>query len=136
MFTTLENVITTIKNFVISNKINYACIASSQNKFVLPDLLIAVNLSKCEKALCFLYKDIKAPHSSFYKDKWFLNSGVSIYFTLFESDFVDMTSDNYDWVETTNSKALLYMVASSTILITYEIINSEKGTTKVIVSKL
>jgi len=36
-----------------SLKENYACIASSQNRFVLPDLPIAVNLSKCEKALCF-----------------------------------------------------------------------------------
>jgi len=42
-----------IENFVVSKKINYACIASSQNRFVLPDLPIAVNLSKCEKALCF-----------------------------------------------------------------------------------
>ena len=56
------NRIATIKDFVVSKKINYVCIALSQNKFILPDSLIAVNFSKCEKALCFLYKDKKAPH--------------------------------------------------------------------------
>jgi len=58
--------------------------ASSQNWFVLPDLPIVVNLSKCEKALCFLCKDKKTPNGSFYKDKWFLYSDVSTHFTLFE----------------------------------------------------
>ena len=69
--------------------------ASSQNRFVLPDLPIAINLSKYEKALCFLCKGKKAPHSSFYEDKWFLDSGASTYFTLFKSDFVNMTLGNY-----------------------------------------
>jgi len=32
--------------------------ASSQNKFVLPDSPITMNLSKYEKALCFLYKHL------------------------------------------------------------------------------
>ena len=41
----------------------------SQNKFVLPDLFIAVNLSKYEKALCFLYKNKKVPYNSFYEDE-------------------------------------------------------------------
>ena len=51
--------IATIEDFVVSKKINYAYIALSQNKFVLLDLPIAMNLSKCEKTLCFLYKDKK-----------------------------------------------------------------------------
>jgi len=38
--------------------------ASNQNKFVLSDLPITVNLSKCKKTLCFLYKSKKAPHGS------------------------------------------------------------------------
>ena len=45
--------------------------ASSQNGFFLSDSPIAVNLSKCKKILCSLCKDKKAPHDSFYKDKWF-----------------------------------------------------------------
>ena len=42
--------------FVALKEINYSCIASSQNIFALPDLSIAVNLSKYEKALCSLCK--------------------------------------------------------------------------------
>jgi len=48
-----------MEDFVISKKINYIYIVLSQNKFVLPDSLIAVNISKCEKALCFLCKSKK-----------------------------------------------------------------------------
>ena len=69
--------------------------ASSQRKFVLPNSLIAVNLSKYEKILYFLYKGKKVPHSSFYRDKWFLDFDASTYFTLFESDFVDITLGDY-----------------------------------------
>jgi len=69
--------------------------ASSQNRFVLPDLSIVMNFSKYEKALCSLYKGKKVSHSSFYEDEWFLNSGASAYFTSFESDFVNMTLSNY-----------------------------------------
>jgi len=47
-----------------------------------------------------------------------------------------MTLGNYGQVETANSKALLFMVASGTVLIEYEIFNPEKETTKVTVSKL
>ena len=54
-----------------------------------------MNLSKYEKALCFLYKGKKAPHDSFYEDEWFLDSDASTHFTPFESDFVDMTLGNY-----------------------------------------
>ena len=125
-----------MKDFVILKKINYTYITLSQNRFVLSDLFIAVNFSKCEKALCFLCKSKKAPYGSFYKDKWFLNSGISTYFTLFESDFVDITLDNYSQVKTANPKALLFMVASSTVLIKHEIFDPEKGTTKVAMSKL
>jgi len=45
-----------MEDFVVLKKINYIYMASSQNKFVLPDLPIAVNLSKCEKVLYSLYK--------------------------------------------------------------------------------
>ncbi len=45
------------------------------------------------------------------KNKWFLDSGTSAYFTPFESNFVDMTLGNYSWVETANLKALLSIVA-------------------------
>jgi len=47
-----------------------------------------------------------------------------------------MTLDNYGWVKTTNSKALLFMVASGTILIEHEIFDPEEGTTKIAISKL
>ena len=33
--------------------------------------------------------------TNFYEDEWFLDSGASTYFTLFESDFVNMTLGNY-----------------------------------------
>ena len=59
----------TMKDFIESSRLNYVCIASNQSKFVLPDLLITMNLSKCEKALCFLYKDKKALYDSFYEYK-------------------------------------------------------------------
>ena len=59
----------TMKDFVVSKEIKYTYIALSLNKFVLPDLSIVVNLSKCKKTLFFLYKDKKAPYSSFYEDE-------------------------------------------------------------------
>jgi len=125
-----------MENFVALKEINYTCMASSQNIFVLPDSPIAVNLSKCEKALCSLCKGKKVPHSSFYEDKWFLDSSASTHFTPLESDFVNMTLGNYSQVETTNLKALLFIVAFGTVLIEHEIFNPEKETTKVSVSKL
>ena len=63
------NVSIVIKIFIESSKVDYAYIASSQNGFVLPDSTIAVNLSKCTKALCFLCKGKKASHGSFYEDE-------------------------------------------------------------------
>jgi len=71
-----------IEDFVALKEINYACMASSQNRFVLSDSPIAVNLSKCKNALCSLCKSKKAPYSSFYKDEWFLDSGASTVTTL------------------------------------------------------
>jgi len=47
-----------------------------------------------------------------------------------------ITLDNHSQVETTNSKALLFMVISGTFLIEHEIFDPEKGTTQVAVSKL
>jgi len=118
------------------NNYNNVYMASSQNKFVLSDLPISINLSKCEKVLYLLCKGKKASYGSFYKDKWFLEFDTSTYFTPFESDFVDMTLGNYGQVETANSKALLFIVSSGIVLIEYEIFNPEKETTKVTVSKL
>ena len=63
------NIIATIENFVALKKINYVCMASSQNRSILPNLPIAVNLSEYEKRLCFLCKGEKASHSSFYEDE-------------------------------------------------------------------
>ena len=76
------------------------------------------------------------PYSIFYEGKWFLDSSISIHFTLFESNFVDMTPGNYGQVETANSKVLLFMVTSGTVLIEHEIFDPEKWTTKVAISKL
>ena len=102
----------------------------------MPNLPIAVNLSRCEKILCFLYKSKKVPYSSFYEDKKFLDSNASTHFTLFEFDFINITLDNYGQVEITNLKVLLFMVTFGTILIEYKIFDSEKEITKVTVSKL
>jgi len=99
-------------------------------------LPIAVNLFKCKKLLCFLSKNKNVPHGSFYKDEWFLDSDTSTYLTLFESDFVNITLDNYGWVETINLKALLFMITFGIILIEYEIFDSKKDTTKVTMLKL
>ena len=63
------NVSIVIKNFIGSSRVNYAHITSSQNGFVLPNSTIAVNLSKCKKALYFLCKGKKASHGSFYEDE-------------------------------------------------------------------
>ena len=120
----------------MSSRFNHACIALSQSKSVLPDSPIAVNLSKCEKALYFLCKGRKAPHGSFYEDEWFLYSGTFTHFTPFESDFVDITPSNYGQVETANLKVQLFIVTSGTVLIEHKIFNPEKETTKVAVLKL
>ena len=76
------------------------------------------------------------PYNSFYKNKWFLDSSTSAHFTLFKSDFVDITLGCYSQVKTANSKTLLFIVISSTILIEHEIFDSDKETTKVTMSKI
>ena len=70
------NIIAVIEKFVVLNKINYVCIASSQNRFVLPDLSIAINLSKCEKILCFYVRVKKYLMVAFMKmnNPWILVS--------------------------------------------------------------
>jgi len=45
-----------------------------------------------------------------------------------------MTLDNYSWVKT--SKILQFMITSNTVLIEYEIFDSEKETTKVAMLKI
>jgi len=47
-----------------------------------------------------------------------------------------MTLNNYSQVKTTNSKVLLFIVTSSTVLIEHKIFNPKKEFTKVAVSKL
>ena len=125
-----------MKDSIGSSKVNYACIALSQNRSVLFNSLITIILFKYEKALCSLCKGKKAPYNSFYEDEWFLDFDASTHFTPFESDFANMTLGNYSWVEIVNLKALLFIVASSTILIEHEIFDPEKETIKVAVSKL
>ena len=92
-----------------------------------------MSFSKCEKILCFLCKGKKLSYSSFYKDEWFLYSSISVHFTLFESDFVNITLDNYGQIKTINSKVLLFIVAFNIVLIEYEIFNPGKGATKVVI---
>ena len=53
------NMIAIMEDFIVSKEINYVYMALSQSKFVLLDLFIAVNISKCEKTLCFLCKNKK-----------------------------------------------------------------------------
>ena len=53
------NIVTVIEKFIVSSKVNHECMTSSQSKFVLPNLLIAVNLSKYEKILYLLCKSKK-----------------------------------------------------------------------------
>ena len=62
------NVDVVIKDSIGSSRVNYVCMALSQNEFILPDSSIAVNLSKCEKTLCSLCMDKKASHDSFYEN--------------------------------------------------------------------
>ena len=130
------NVAIVIEDSIGSSRVNCVYIAFNQSKFVLSDLSIIVNLSKCKKILYLLYKSKKASHGSFYEDEWFLDLSVSTHFTPFKSDFVNITLGNYSQVETTNSKVLLFIVASNTVLIEHEIFNPEKETIKVVISKL
>jgi len=75
-------------------------------------------------------------HGSFYINEWLLNLGTSTYFTLFESDLINMALGNYCWVKTANLKVSLFMIVPSTVLIQHKIFDSKKGTTKVFISKI
>jgi len=68
---------------------------SKLKKFVLSDLSILINLSKYKKVICFLCKSKKVSYSSFYEDELFLDFDIFIYFTLFESDLVNIILSNY-----------------------------------------
>ena len=103
---------------------------------MLPASPIAENLQRCDKALCTIYKGKEVPYGCFYNNEWFLDSGASVYFTPFESDFVSMTQGNYGCIETANSKASLFMVAIGTVLIEHEIIDLKDRTTRTTISKL
>jgi len=103
---------------------------------VLPALLIAENLQRCDRALCTTCKGKEAPYSHSYNDEWFLDFSISIYFTPFGSNFVSMTQGNYGCIETANSKAPLFMVAVGTVLIEHEIIDLKDRTTRTAISKL
>ena len=132
--TTCANVIAATRNFVALSSIVY--MAWCNNQFVLPASPIAENLQRCNRALCTTYKGKKAPYGHFYNDEWFLNSGASVHFTPFESDFVSMTQGNYGHIETANSKVPLFMVAIETVLIKHEIIDPKDRITRTAISKL
>jgi len=128
------NVMAATRDFVASSSV--VCMAQCDNKFVLPASPIAKNLQRYDKALCTTCKGKEALYGHFYNDEWFLDSGASAHFTPFESDFVSMTQENYGCVETTNSKAPLFMVAVGTVLIKHEIIDPKDRTTRTAISKL
>ena len=65
-----------------------------------------------------------------------MDSNVSTQFTLFKSNFINITLGNYGQAETANLKVLLFIVAFSTVLIKYKIFDPEKEATKVTISKL
>ena len=50
---------TIVEDFAVSSRINYACIAPSQSKFVLLDLSIAINLSLNVKRRYIFYVRVK-----------------------------------------------------------------------------
>ena len=94
--TTCTNVMAATRNFVASSSI--VCIAWCDNKFVLPASPIAENLQRYDRALYITCKGKEVPHSCSYNDEWFLDSGASAHFTLFKSDFVSMTQENYSCI--------------------------------------
>ena len=65
-----------------------------------------------------------------------MDFNASTHFTSFKSDFVDVTLSNHGQVKIANSKTLLFIVASNTVLIEHGIFDFTKGTTEVAVSKL
>jgi len=131
---TCANVMAVTRNFVASSSV--ICMARCDNKFVLPTSSIAENLQRCDRALYTTCKGKEVLYGRSYNDEWFLDSGTSVYFTSFESDFVSMTQENYGHVEIANSKAPLFMVAVGTVLIEHEIIDPKNRTTRTAISKL
>ena len=57
---TCVNIIAIVENLKASSRINYVYMASSQNKFTLPNLPITMNLSKYKKILYSLCKGKKS----------------------------------------------------------------------------
>ena len=55
---------------------------------------------------------------------------------MFESNFVDVTLDNYSWLESVYSRALLFIIALGTFLLENKIFDPEKATTKIAILKL
>ena len=131
---TYTNIMAATRISVILSSIVY--MAWCDNKFVLPALLIAENLQRCDRVLCTTCKGKEPPYSHSYNDEWFLDFSISIYFTPFGSNFVSMTQGNYGCIETANSKAPLFMVAVGTVLIEHEIIDLKDRTTRTAISKL
>ena len=132
--TACANVMAATRDFVTLSSV--VCMARCDNKFVLPALPIAENLQRCDRALCTICKGKEVPYSCSYNDEWFLDSGASVHFTSFKSDFVSMTQENYGHIETANSKAPLFIVAVGTVLIEHEIIDPKDRTTRTAISKL
>ena len=83
--------------------------ASSQNKFVLLDLSITVKYY----VSCIRVKKYSIVAFIKINSSWILVFlPIFAYFTLFESNFIDMTLGNYGWIKTTNSKAPLFILKS------------------------
>jgi len=87
------------RNFVALNSIVY--MARCDNKFVLLASPIAENLCRCDRILCTTCKGKEIPYGCSYNNEWFLDSGASVYFIPFESDFVSITQENYGRIDVT-----------------------------------
>ena len=69
-----------MKDFAVSKEINYICIALSQNRFVLSNSSITMNLSKYKKILCFYVRVKKHYIAAFMKinSSWILVSLLTL----------------------------------------------------------
>jgi len=73
------------------------CVRSmSKLSLILRTFSVTGSVASLFLILCFLCKSKKVSYGSFYKDEWFLDSSDSVHFTLFESDFVNITLGNYN----------------------------------------
>jgi len=63
------NIAIVIEDSIGPSRVNYICMALSQNGFVLSNSPITINLSKCEKVLYSLYKGKKSSDGRFYEDE-------------------------------------------------------------------